>query len=1678
MKNKQCTNKSRSAQPIFTLLILLCSIIVPSTTVSAKAEEPYIYTTHQGNPFLPLWEYIPDAEPYVFEDPDNPGQYRVYMYGSHDMMVSGYCGWDLVTWSAPVEDLTQWRYDGVIFESLAGGVADVLYAPDVEEVVDQKTGKKTYYLYPNNQSGPRISQVAKSDRPDGPFKTINWANAEQTATSGPLAFDPAVLHDDDGRVYGYWGIRGSEACEMDPNMYGLKKGSEIISPFIPTGDSDFRFFEASSIRKINDTYVLVYARTGNSVASGEPFGSGFDQLGYAWSSPKSGGGPLGPFTFGGILVDAGGEAVPNNANSGFNAAMASNNTHGSLFEVDGQWYITYHRGNRSFARQTMVEPIQMDYDDSTGEVKFLPMPGRRQGPAAVTGGNTFLTNRMPAAEMTSMGFSLGGLDPYRKHSAGIACFMMGNISGGGTRPNVREASKSERGLAGYNKGINGLEMTDIRNNAVIGYKYFNFDNTAPADKQTNLEIGLQPLGQDATIEVYLRSPELANTQDLGKKIGEFTLTADMPQKYTTLSIPVPEVDDKSISGLQGIFFRFVAPTAGTKNLCELWDLQFSIENNWFEDSFENGLTYWTTNGDSQIQEGALVLPSEDSQAMVKHGKKWADYFFQSEIKSLDGTMNVRFRQTDDHNYYELTVSQDKLELYSILHGKKVLLQSADYSVGSGAFTLSVDAVGNVLSVRIGNTLALSVKNGDHEIGTVGFTAGRGSIASIDSILVGKSVYSPQNTYEPPRANRDSLTLNGQELPGFSTTSNTYFIEVPEGSPIPQLGATCEYSDVRVTVIQATQVPGSAIARFIDGDTIRNYFIKFTLPNDEIERTPQSWGGLSELPADWKYFNNSEAAKANIAFGDAEGLVFTAPGTVAREDYPSNPGTAQFPHIEMAEPLQGDWEFTAEFENISEDVSGGGGAYGGYGLGFMTPGGAYVKFMRMNNNSFQMAGTGQSEFNATDSGSAFSLRLTKVGNTLTGYRSLDGGATWTRHGGYVISDTFDNARIQIFATTNMGTKEFKVYAKGITLANLGSLSNIPEDQLDVEKVLPLVGTSMSIPKDSYRNDTARAAKAVEILNARADIKGLGVTCAVVPFGNFYKLTISKGLSVLTVDPFVVIELLRDWADLESAIGQADALSEYDYTLASWNKLTNALKEAKKLNGDSNSLAINNACIRLASALNAMEEIAEGEVISVVGVNNDGHTNAETVTIVVQEDVGLEAETITVLKDGKVATVFENASIYPVFPSPKLEDIKDKEADKQTETLDSENQESLASQDTANEANATGSENKESFANKEAGNEANATGSENQEPLANQETDNQATPSGSENQESLADKEEKTDLITTATLVQSAEGQYRASLDLTQPGLGDGSYRLVADLYGNKYSFNFISDRTLPVIDFDSRTGQVNVTDSNLETVLLNGLETTSSFTLSGWSAYTVTAIDKAGNEAVALLKRDRPKPDSSDSDRSSDRESESKKSLFGDSGAANSDIAVATPVSTQDATSAANKAIQAAGGNNAVTARFVNKSEITIEAIKAMSGAAQTAGKTLMVNADNIVNGVVLSRIRFDVSQATQGIKFGVQLSGNKVDARKALFEKHFSNSLAILNLEQKGSFGTRVEIAAKVNLSGFDKNNLVYYSYDTATNQYVRIKEPNHFVDSNGYLHFFTDLGGDIVISEGPLTKR
>lgn len=513
---------------------------------------------YQGNPYLPLWEYIPDAEPYVFEDPDNPGKYRLYVYGSHDTLKTAYCGTDLVVWSAPVEDLSDWRCDGVIFESVVNGTADVLYAPDVALV--EENGKKTYYLYPNNQSWGRTTMVCKSDRPDGPFEVVNWKEGSTTETEGVLGFDPAVFVDDDGSVYGYWGFVESWWGKLDEdNMSALKEG-ETSKRNIPSYDQmtafdydptqfnivqdenvgKWGFFEASSIRKVGNKYVFIYSRNG---LPEEPTGKNYSQLAYGYSDS-----PEGPWKWGGIIVDAMGEIIPNE-NGGYDRTFAGGNTHGSICEINGQWYVFYHRNLHTYARQAMVEPITVEWDEKS----------------VADGGEV----RISMAEVTSNGFFIEGLNPYVKHSAGIVSYLTGGAS-------ITPA---------YSEDTTTLPVVNIRNGVIAGIKYFNFDLDAPTDGSKSLEVELKPLGIDAQIDVYLRPASAVNTPveykdskvvsvgEGSKKLGTIELSADMPMESTTFSISAKEID--KLDGQWGLFFVFSSDSG--LNICELYNVQFVSE---------------------------------------------------------------------------------------------------------------------------------------------------------------------------------------------------------------------------------------------------------------------------------------------------------------------------------------------------------------------------------------------------------------------------------------------------------------------------------------------------------------------------------------------------------------------------------------------------------------------------------------------------------------------------------------------------------------------------------------------------------------------------------------------------------------------------------------------------------------------------------------------------------------------------------------------------------------------------------------------------------------------------------------------------------------------------------------------------------------------------------------------
>ena len=524
------------------------------------------------NPYLPLWEHLPDGEPRVFEDPDRPGKYRAYIIGSHDVTYSAYCGNDIRMWSAPVEDLSQWRDEGPIFTWFVDGQWDTMFAPDLVEVKDRKTGKKTYYLYPHSRGWRRVAMVCKGDRPNGPFTPVNLTDDGRQCLPGSLIdFDPSVFienitdkrdkdYDRGFRAYVFYGFRHSTAYELDQdNMYAVRPGTEVHDYLIPASErygvvrdpegtqypalykdqnpGDFNFFEASSIRQVGNKYVMVF-----SGYSGPDYGLGSTNSALRYAFGDS---PLGPWRSGGVLVDSRG-VVPNEDGTRLVTTNAAHNTHGSLQEINGQWYVFYHRPPRGFgnARQAMVAPVKITWDKKKvsdgGMVRITaydPYTKNNEWMASASNGMTYT-----GAEVTSEGFQIFGLPPYRYYSAGLACYMTGN----------------EWMQDNHDVWNDGMDLAGINNRGIVGFKYFGFGGLDKDTKGvkaftgtkkgngTSLCLDLTPGGNGAfTIRVMLDGP-YANDTWKGREIGSIDIPAGARRERTVYNIPVPEVD-----GLKG-----------------------------------------------------------------------------------------------------------------------------------------------------------------------------------------------------------------------------------------------------------------------------------------------------------------------------------------------------------------------------------------------------------------------------------------------------------------------------------------------------------------------------------------------------------------------------------------------------------------------------------------------------------------------------------------------------------------------------------------------------------------------------------------------------------------------------------------------------------------------------------------------------------------------------------------------------------------------------------------------------------------------------------------------------------------------------------------------------------------------------------------------------------------------
>ena len=332
------------------------------------------------NPYLPSYEYIPDGEPYVFAD-------RVYIYGSHDKYNGDvYCELDYVSWSAPVTDLSDWRYEGVIFKKSQDpankDLLGNLYAPDVTVGPDGR-----YYLFYALSSLSRIS-VAVCDEPAGKYEFLGYVHYKDGTYLGDREgdeqqFDPGVLTED-GLTYLYTGFceagnpnkHGAMVTVLDKDMLTVIEAPKFIVPSEyysrGTGYEGHAFFEAPSIRKRGDTYYFIYSSYVNH------------ELCYA--TAKS---PTDEFKYGGVIISNADIGIGSYKPADFPSVPYANN-HGSMVEIEGEWYIFYHRhtNGHNYSRQECFEKLTINEDGSIDQAEITsctgtPLKGRGIFPAYI-----------------------------------------------------------------------------------------------------------------------------------------------------------------------------------------------------------------------------------------------------------------------------------------------------------------------------------------------------------------------------------------------------------------------------------------------------------------------------------------------------------------------------------------------------------------------------------------------------------------------------------------------------------------------------------------------------------------------------------------------------------------------------------------------------------------------------------------------------------------------------------------------------------------------------------------------------------------------------------------------------------------------------------------------------------------------------------------------------------------------------------------------------------------------------------------------------------------------------------------------------------------------------------------------------------------------------------------------
>lgn len=234
-------------------------------------------------------------------------------------------------------------------------------------------GKPKFFLYFADNGGG--IGVLTADSPVGPFTDPlghglirrdmpNCGNVE-------WLFDPAVLMDDDGCAYIYFGGGVPEGKAPAPGTGRVAKlGEDMISLDGDPIAIDIPYlFEDSGIHKANNKYYYTYCSNFSVDEEGtKKYGMKNGEICMMESDS-----PMGPFVYKEMILE----------NPGDYCGLYGNNHH-CVFQFKNQWYMTYHsrslekaKGVELGYRVTHVDAFDMAEDGSIGVIKQT-FEGRKQ----------------------------------------------------------------------------------------------------------------------------------------------------------------------------------------------------------------------------------------------------------------------------------------------------------------------------------------------------------------------------------------------------------------------------------------------------------------------------------------------------------------------------------------------------------------------------------------------------------------------------------------------------------------------------------------------------------------------------------------------------------------------------------------------------------------------------------------------------------------------------------------------------------------------------------------------------------------------------------------------------------------------------------------------------------------------------------------------------------------------------------------------------------------------------------------------------------------------------------------------------------------------------------------------------------------------------------------------------